>query len=181
MPMDLYWKQDTDIYYHLTKRRWLMVGNQMATFTRLSTMESANESARHAVASILHALLEPATSDPPYYNGQGLFLGDYPDFWDPEEHEFDDLAPLRRLDAAVYETTSGSKPLPHAFEILRLGEWIAGLPEDLVKDEFPGHVSKLWGHALARFEEELGFTEGDEFMKAIRAVLQEFLKYDPGP
>jgi hypothetical protein len=176
--MNLFWNPKSRIYYHLTRRRWLMAGNQMATLTRLSTMESANESARHAVASILHALLAPPT-DPPTYNGQGTFFGDYPDFWDPEAHEFDDLAILRRLDGAVYDTKSGGVPLPHAFEILRLGEWVAGLPGDLMKDEFPGQISKLWGHVLGRLDEELGFTEGDEFVKTLRSLLDAFLKFDP--
>jgi hypothetical protein len=178
VPMNLFWNPKSRIYYHLTRRRWLMAGNQMATLTRLSTMESANESARHAVASILHALLAPPT-DPPTYNGQGTFFGDYPDFWDPEAHEFDDLAILRRLDGAVYDTKSGGVPLPHAFEILRLGEWVAGLPGDLMKDEFPGQISKLWGHVLGRLDEELGFTEGDEFVKTLRSLLDAFLKFDP--
>jgi len=179
--MQRYWSEKTEIYYHLTKRRWLMAGNQMATFTRLSTMESANESARHAVASILHALIPQATVDPPTYNGQGHFFGNYPDFWDPEDHEFDDLAALRRLDAAVYGSTSGGKPLPHVFEILRLGDWIAGMPADLIEDAFPGQIGKIGGHVLARFDEELGFTEGDEFVKALRELLKAFLKFDPSP
>jgi hypothetical protein len=48
-----------------------------------------------------------------------------------------------------------------------------------MKDEFPGQISKLWGHVLGRLDEELGFTEGDEFVKTLRSLLDAFLKFDP--
>ena len=45
-----------EIEYSLNYDRWVMCGTFMATLTRLTTMESANESARHAVNAILDAL-----------------------------------------------------------------------------------------------------------------------------
>ena len=46
-----------------------MAGNFMATLTRLSTMESADELARHAVNAILNKLAQ--SSDSTKYNGAG--------------------------------------------------------------------------------------------------------------
>ena len=53
MPID----RRSDIFYTATRDRWLMAGTHMATYTRVTSMESANESARHAVIGILHKIL----------------------------------------------------------------------------------------------------------------------------
>ncbi len=94
--------------------RLVFAGTWLKTFTRLTTMESANESARHAVNAILdhcsvhHAgrVLRPPRSGQgssqshPYE--KGLFpttpFGDYCRIWNPERNELPDLELLQRQD-----------------------------------------------------------------------------------
>ena len=45
-----------EVKYSLNHGRWVMCGTFMGTHTRITTMEAANESARHAVKAVLHAL-----------------------------------------------------------------------------------------------------------------------------
>jgi hypothetical protein len=63
--------------------RWVLAGNYMQTYTRLTTMEAPNESARHAVNAILKAT---------------AYRGDRCPVYDPEEREPDDLKWFRDLD-----------------------------------------------------------------------------------
>lgn len=86
--------------YQLQNRSWVMAGTYMKTYTRLTTMEAANESARHAVNAILHDLNAP---------------GDRCMIWDPEELELPDLAPLKAVDQKLFEDG-----YPHMVEILGL-------------------------------------------------------------
>src|SRR5580698_6115681 len=69
---------------------FVLAGTYMKTFTRLTTMEAANESARHAVNGILwdfgHSM---ATS--------------YCDIWPLEDREVDDFRILKDLDEELYE------------------------------------------------------------------------------
>jgi hypothetical protein len=112
---------DTDSLF----RRWVPAGTYMATYTRLTTMEAANESARHAVNAILHTLLEPP--DPHLvFNGQGTLVGDLCDIWDPEDYELQDLKALKELDAALFR-----EGLPHVLDIFRVIEFLEHLPEDV--------------------------------------------------
>jgi hypothetical protein len=93
--------------YALQNGAWVLAGTYMKTFTRLTTMESANESARHAVNAILDAWRVP---------------GDRCRVWDPEDHEIDDLSTLRAIDARLFR-----EGYPHMIEILGLDElpgWI---------------------------------------------------------
>ena len=112
--------RDVRIFYSLSNRRWVPAGTYMATHTRLTTMEAANESARHAVNAILHQLvIAPGTE----YNAQGTLFADFAEIWDPENYELDDLAPLKRLDETL--TAEG---LPHLLDILKVVEAVDGLP-----------------------------------------------------
>jgi hypothetical protein len=79
-------------------------GAHMATYTRLSSMEAANESARHAVNGILDALRR---------SDQGDRLGSPCRVWSMVEREPRDLGPLRRLDDELF-----ARGLPHAGDIL---------------------------------------------------------------
>lgn len=86
--------------YAVQNGAWVLAGTYLQTLTRLTTMESANESARHAVNGLLGAL------------GVG---GDPCPVWDPEEHEVPDLDALRALDARLFRDG-----YPHMVEILQL-------------------------------------------------------------
>lgn len=112
------------ILYAPSRRRWLMVGNHMATWTRLSTMESANESARHAATAIIHEVLrkeKPEDGTLAAARSAHEVVGDLPVVWNPEEHEIDDAAPLKRLDERL-----AKEGLPHFMDILGVDEWIDG-------------------------------------------------------
>ena len=113
-------RDDERIRYRISNRRWVAVGTYMATTTQLTTMESASESARHAVNAILRCLaFRPGTE----YNAQGRVFADLVEVWDPEKHELDDLASLRRLDAKLAE-----EGLPHVMDILKIIEAVDAIP-----------------------------------------------------
>ena len=96
----------------------------MATFTRMTTMEAANESARHAVNAILRAIAAVAPNqNPPLFNCQGHLMGDPCDIWDPEENELEDLEYFKQLDEELHQ-----KGLPHFFDILGLRNLIEHIP-----------------------------------------------------
>ncbi len=80
----------------------VMAGILMQTFTRLTTMESANESGRHAVNCILDA---------------SHFQGERSAVWDPERHEPPDLHLLIEIDEQL-----AALNLPHLVDILDLRE-----------------------------------------------------------
>jgi hypothetical protein len=84
--------------YHLHDGRLVFAGTHMQTYTRLTCMESANESARHAVCAILE---------------QEHFGGDLPMIENPEDHEIEDLAWLRTLDERLFR-----QGLPHVLDIV---------------------------------------------------------------
>ena len=114
----------------------VFAGTYLKTFTRMTTMEAANESARHAVNAIIdhylywNGLTEPASSaaarkplrpgEPPdVLKGPPEFrmtpIGEYCRIWDPEQHELPELAPLRELDAKLFAMGQ-----PHVWDVLRL-------------------------------------------------------------
>jgi hypothetical protein len=102
--------------YPVHHGRLVFAGTWLKTFTRLTTMESANESARHAVNAILDhcsvhqkgRVLRPPrprsaqgpSASHPYE--KGLFpttpFGDYCRIWNPERNELPDLELLQRQD-----------------------------------------------------------------------------------
>ncbi len=84
--------------------RLVFAGPHMQTFTRLTTMEAANESARHAVNGILRARS---------YAGDGCAI------FPLERLEIPETATLKRLDRALY-----ADGLAHAAELLRAREWL---------------------------------------------------------
>jgi hypothetical protein len=88
----------TESLYDVILGHYVLAGTFMQTFTRLTSMEGANESGRHAVNALLQALRVP---------------GDRCDIWDPEDHELDDLRWLRDLDERLL-----GRGLPHFIDIL---------------------------------------------------------------
>ena len=120
-----------EIRYSINHKRWVLCGAYMATHTRMTTMEAANESARHAVRAILKRLAqndadelpgarfegEHVAIDSPYnkiYNGaSGSVVYDPPDTWNPEEDEIEDLDLFRRVDRRLV-----AAGMPHILDIL---------------------------------------------------------------
>lgn len=129
-----------EIDYRMNYERWVLCGTYNATYTRMTTMEAANESARHAVKTILDSLNAEDSSDDSV--GKGLADGiafeinlgtnktyngaskrrvfDNPDIWNPESAEPADLAMLRRVDRrlmyALFEEGAPNPP-PHFMDI----------------------------------------------------------------
>ena len=105
--------------YRLLDNKYVIAGTFAQTFTRLTSMEGANESGRHAVNAVIAASgveTEPCM------------------IWDPEANELPDLAWLRELDAKLL-----SRNLPHMVDILgwrELPEQL--LPRDLARLTFGG-------------------------------------------
>jgi hypothetical protein len=95
----------------------VLAGTYMQTGTRLTTMESANESARHAVNAIIR--------DCVLHNRPGFAGGEFCDVADPERNEIADLAFLIEVDEELMKDG-----LPHAVDILRPGcvplAWLRG-------------------------------------------------------
>ena len=84
--------------YEVFEERFVLAGTHMQTYTRITSMEAANESARHAV----NAILEDARAQ-----------CDRCDIWDPEDHELPDLQWFKELDETLFD-----KELPHFSRIL---------------------------------------------------------------
>jgi hypothetical protein len=129
-------------FYEVANKRWLLVGNYVKTYTRIATMEQSNESARHAVRAIIDKILRSDAAKK-LYRAAGRRLGDLPRFYDPEEHELDDFAFLRRVDDLLYEDG-----LPHMVEIVKLRqsmlEWMP---------------SESGEHPIARLADVLGAVQ----------------------
>jgi 15-cis-phytoene desaturase len=94
----------------------VLAGTYMQTHTRVTSMEAANESARHAVNAILR-------------DSDGIRPLVECDTFPIEERELPDLRAARALDAKLH-----ARGLPHAFDILDLdllaAELFSGSPED---------------------------------------------------
>ena len=132
---------EEEIGYELFHKRWVMCGTYMATHTRMTTMEAANESGRHAVRAILNALGNDdkldtreqfevqtplmkqlliqfnALGNKTYNTAWANRKFDPPDVWSPEDNELEDLDLLRRIDRRLVELG-----LPHCFKILKVEE-----------------------------------------------------------
>lgn len=196
-----------EIRYGVAYDRWVLAGTYMATYTRLNTMEAANESARHAVNTILHALaLAPdrrapdaedrgSGEDPapqpyacrdcgPLYNSSGVLLGQNCTIWNPEEEEWRDLEPLKRLDEALYEEN-----LPHFLDILRVPSWLGRVPHRKRDGKRPlyslmrlfdlarSNSAKEWGTAMEGLD-----TMGEDLEKRLRDLAKQYGldRYGPG-
>lgn len=130
--------------YPVHHGRLLFAGTWLKTFTRLTTMESANESGRHAVNALLdhyraHYLKSQASAPAPQAasprsrrgpfpsdpHERGIFpttpLGDYCRIWNPERNELPDLELLQGQDEQRF-----LKGQPHPWELLGV-EWLPSL------------------------------------------------------
>ncbi len=112
-------------------------GIYMRTFTRLNSMEKANESARHAVNAILDHLtflhaegdktrlvpegtdLErwaggPSETAAPHYAPTPF--GDYCQIWNPERHEPVDLEFMKQIDACLFRGAEDTSTEPYPMD-----------------------------------------------------------------
>lgn len=84
----------------------VLAGTYAKTYTRIPCMETANESARHAVNAILRdARLKSSRT--------------YCDIWNPEDRELDDFGWMKELDAKLVQRGRG-----HVFELYGLEKLI---------------------------------------------------------
>ena len=106
--------------YRVHNNRVVFCGHYMRTFTRMTTMEAANESARHAVNAVLDHLsrfgLRFQAANLSAHRGS--IFGDYCDIWDPESHELEDFDYFKRIDKLLYE-----RGKPHLADILRFDDF----------------------------------------------------------
>ncbi|WP_437948929.1 FAD-dependent oxidoreductase [Sorangium sp. So ce296] len=132
-PSDWRRRPGTPGAYQVQCGRWVLAGTYMQTYTRLTTMEAANESGRHAANAILDDLQRRDSSL------------SFPrcETWNPEEGELPDLEWLKELDRRLfyYSGSGDNEPahgpasegrsggLPHFVDILGLDE----LPEALLR------------------------------------------------
>ena len=118
----------------------VLAGTYMRTHTRLTCMESANESARHAVNGIL-AALRTAT---------GVRASEPCRIWNPEDHELRELAFLKGLDEDLLQAG-----LPHFCDILDLDELDDRVEHGLRLLELLGRAARgtALGGAVAAFDD----------------------------
>ena len=79
--------------YKVQSGRWALAGTYMRTYTRLTTMEAANESGRHAVNGILDSLEQHGSPETRWPRCK---------VHDPEQNELPDLVWLRNLDRELF-------------------------------------------------------------------------------
>jgi hypothetical protein len=134
--------QAPEIYYWHDCRLleyWVAAGTYMATYTRMTTMEAANESGRHAAAAILFMRmyrLDPADNGTLIRLEDPILAGDLPRIWNVEDHEPDDLKYYTALDEALFKDG-----LPHVLDILSVTQLVNTLLEaDLPEDQINAYV-----------------------------------------
>lgn len=101
---------------------YVIAGVFMQTHMRLTTMEAANESGRHAANAILRkeGFGTENCDDPTSPRGELARI------FNPEDHEPPDLCDLKTIDEQLYE-----RGLPHLVEILNLDE----VPDSLLQPD----------------------------------------------
>ena len=105
--------------YRVHNDKVVFCGHYMRTFTRMTTMEAANESARHAVNAILDHIGQFSASKSSGHNGArcDAISGDYCDIWNLESHELEDFDYFKRIDKMLFERNK-----PHLADILRFDQ-----------------------------------------------------------
>lgn len=146
----------------------VFAGPHMRTFFRLTSMEAANESARHAVNAILDHLASAADDpdskhrDPNHHEERTPPHGAYCDIWDPEQNELVEFELARTIDKylveAVQELPIEADDLPegareavaplHLFDLLGVDH----LADMIETDASSERVFELLGIALDALE-----------------------------
>ena len=97
--------------------KWVGAGAHMATYTRMTTMEAANESGRHAAAALIYKLHSDAIRDRELHY-QAL-AGDFPMIYPVEDNEGEDFEIFKKLDNILYDMGQ-----PHLFEVIGLSQLV---------------------------------------------------------
>ena len=130
----------TEIYYGHPDdgplEYWVSAGAYMATYTRLTTMEAANELGRHAAAALIYKCMRGQGAQAA--EGPGL-VGDFPQIFKIEEYEPADFKFFTEVDRELFR-----HKLPHVLDILSVTESVKALLElRLPDDEFRQFVQDL--------------------------------------
>lgn len=147
-------------HYKVSHSNWVIAGPHMKTFTRITSMEAANESARHAVNAILYDVaVNGGTEAEP-----GPLMGEFCETWNPEDHELPDLNPLKALDDALFARGS-----PHIFDILNVELFLPATPGEAIT-----RLSKEMEKRRADIPDALmGVVPGgDEVYKQLQALVE---------
>lgn len=138
-----------DIEYPTGFGNWVMAGPHCKTWTRLATMEAANESARHAVNAILTArnTEDGDVDDSRERRVRGRRWAPVP-VENLEDNEIDDLAVFREVDEKLCKDG-----VPHLFEVLKLDE----LLEEILGTTNEGRVASAFEDVI---RDRLGLGAG---------------------
>lgn len=175
--------------------RWWVAGPHTKTFTRMTTMEAANESARHVVNSLLLRIRSrrAANDDPnePGTWGHGLTMGLPCRIWNPEENELPDLQPLKEIDELLYKgledshSVTGGPVHPHMFEILGLDDLVDELtaaPDDDPSKALLSAIERITDRRLGGLTEALGrdqLPSMEQSMRQLRRLFRRLFPEDP--
>jgi uncharacterized protein with NAD-binding domain and iron-sulfur cluster len=99
---------------YVVEHGFVFAGYYTQTYTRVPSMEAANESGRHAVNAILRHIHKKSSEQDGNSDGY-LFRRSYCDVWNPEDREIDDLQFLRDLDEELLR-----RGRPHVMELFEL-------------------------------------------------------------
>jgi hypothetical protein len=99
---------------------WVGAGAHMATYTRMTTMEAANESGRHAAAALIYDLHAAAKRN--HLLHYEALAGDFPTIYPVEDNEVDDLDMFKKLDDVLFDMGQ-----PHLFEVIGLTQLVESL------------------------------------------------------
>ena len=99
---------------------WVAAGAHMATYTRMTTMEAANESGRHAAMALIYEIRSQARRlNLRHYEA---LAGDFPMIYPVEDNEGDDIEYFKRLDDQLFDMGQ-----PHLFELVGLTQLVESI------------------------------------------------------
>jgi len=99
---------------------WVGAGAHMATYTRMTTMEAANESGRHAAAALIYDLHAAAKRN--HLLHYEALAGDFPTIFPVEDNEVDDIEFFKQLDDVLFDMGK-----PHVFEVIGLSQLVQAI------------------------------------------------------
>lgn len=157
------------IDYQLTANQWAVAGSMTKTFTRLNTMEGANEAGKYAVNAIIESVYEGGVGVKEEDGYLGLWDGKpgmFCDYHNVEQDEYPEFNSLKRLDRELMK-----HELPHVLDILGTWEFLANMP-DSGSD-----------HLMPKMEDYVAILEGlckgklDSLLKPDQHVFSAYEKY----
>lgn len=136
--------QAGDPGYRVHNDRVVFCGHYMRTYTRMTTMEAANESARHAVNAILNHRAARSNRN---VRTDLAVAGDLCDIWDPERHELEEFDFWKRIDKELFEAGK-----PHIADTLNFDD----LPDILHPDS--NDLQALMAAVASTLSRDLGIS-----------------------